>query len=91
MSMTRLTILSAVAGASLFGLAAAAFAATGEYDNMCTMGLALGKEVKTDCSINATLQGKMYCFGNEEAKTLFMKDPDGNLAKAAAYMSSKKQ
>jgi hypothetical protein len=51
--MTRLTILSAVAGASLFGLA--------------------------------------YCFGNEEAKTLFMKDPEGNLAKAQAFYSSKKQ
>ena len=71
--------------------ATAAFAATGEYDNMCTMGLALGKDVKTDCSINATLQGKMYCFGNEEAKTMFMKDPAGNLAKAQAYYSSKKQ
>jgi hypothetical protein len=82
---------STLAGAMLLGLATAAFAATGEYDNMCTMGLALGKEVKTDCSINATLQGKMYCFGNEEAKAIFMKDPAGNLAKAQAYYSSKKQ
>ena len=32
----------------------------------------------------------MYCFGNEEAKTLFMQDPAGNLAKAQTYMSSKK-
>ena len=28
----------------LLGVATAAFAATGEYDNMCTMGLALGKD-----------------------------------------------
>ena len=34
------------------------------------MGLALGKEIRTDCSINATVQGKMYCFGNEDAKTI---------------------
>ena len=80
-----------VAGAMLLGPATAAFAATGEYDNMCTMGLALGKEIKTDCSINATVQGKTYCFGNAEAKTIFMKDPEGNLAKAAAFYSSKKQ
>ena len=83
--MTRPKILSVIAGACLFGFATAAIAATGEYDNMCTMGLALGKEIKTDCSINATLQGKTYCFGNEEAKTMFMKDPAGNLAKAQAY------
>jgi YHS domain-containing protein len=71
-------------------LATAAIAATGEYDNMCTMGLAMGKEVKTDCSINGQIGGKTYCFGSEEAKTTFMKDPKGNLAKAEAY-SMKKQ
>jgi YHS domain-containing protein len=80
-------IASAIAG-TLF-LATGALAATGEYDNMCTMGLALGKEVKTDCSINGQIGGKTYCFGSEEAKTAFMKDPEGNLAKANAYMSKK--
>ena len=85
--MTSFIVKSALTGAMLLGLATAAFAATGEYDNMCTMGLALGKDVKTDCSINATIQGKMYCFGNDEAKTMFMKDPEGNLAKAHAYRS----
>ena len=40
-----------------------------------TMGRAVGKEVKTDCSINAKIDGKTYCFGNEAAKTEFMKDP----------------
>ena len=89
--MTRLVVKSALAGAMLLGAVTAAFAGTGEYDNMCTMGLALGKDIKTDCSINATIQGKMYCFGNEDAKTIFMKDPAGNLAKAQAYYSSKKQ
>jgi YHS domain-containing protein len=81
----RAFILSAAAGAML--LATGAIAATGEYDNMCTMGLAMGKEVKTDCSINGQIGGKTYCFGSEEAKTAFMKDPEGNLAKAKAYMS----
>jgi YHS domain-containing protein len=85
--MTRFILKSALASAMLLGVATAAFAATGEYDNMCTMGLALGKEVKTDCSINETLQGKTYCFGNAEAKTMFMKDPQGNIAKAHAYRS----
>ena len=51
---------------------------------MCTEGLAL----KTDCSINMTLEGKTYCFGSEQAKADFMKDPEGNLAKAQEYYSS---
>lgn len=88
--MTRTAILSAMTGAMLLGVATAAFAATGEYDDMCTMGLALGKEIKTDCSINESIDGKTYCFGNEEAKTIFMKDPKGNLAKAQEFYSSKK-
>jgi YHS domain-containing protein len=67
----------------------AALAATGEYDNMCTMGLALGKDIQTDCSINETIEGKTYCFGNDKAETIFMKDPKGNLAKAQVYYSSK--
>lgn len=83
--MSKAYVMPVVAGAFLLGMATAAMAVTGEYDNMCTMGLALGKEVKTDCSINETLQGKTYCFGNAEAKTMFMKDPQGNIAKAEAY------
>jgi hypothetical protein len=44
--MTRTTILSALAGALLLGVASAALAANGEFDNMCTEGLALGKDIK---------------------------------------------
>jgi YHS domain-containing protein len=53
------------------------------------MGLALGKDIQTDCSINAQIQGKTYCFGSKEAMTQFMADPSGNLAKAQAYYSKK--
>jgi YHS domain-containing protein len=87
--MVRRYISSALAGAFVLGLATAAVAATGEFDNMCAEGLALGKEIKTDCSVNAAIDGKTYCFGNEQAKTDFMKDPKGNLAKAQAYFSKK--
>ena len=62
----------------------AAFAVTGEFDNMCAQGLATGQKIKTDCSINAQIEGKTYCFGSEQAKTEFMKDPRANLAKAQA-------
>ena len=81
--------VSAIAGAALLGISTAALAVSGEYDNMCAMGLALGKDVATDCSINAQIGGRTYCFGNQEAMTDFMKDPEGNLAKAQAYYSKK--
>ena len=87
--MVRSYITSAFAGALLVGLATAAMAATGEFSNMCTEGLALGKDVQTDCSINAQLNGKTYCFGSKEAMAEFMKDPTGNLAKAQTYYSKK--
>lgn len=61
----------------------------GEYDNHCAMGMAIGKEVKTDCSINSEINGKTYCFGNEEAKVTFMKDSVGNIEKANAYQKSR--
>jgi YHS domain-containing protein len=86
--MKRTIFLSTIAGALLLATSAIA-AATGEFDNMCAEGLALGKDVKTDCTVSETIDGKTYCFGNETAKTLFMKDPQGNLAKAQSYYSSK--
>jgi YHS domain-containing protein len=87
--MSRGYITSAFAGALLLGLTTAALAVTGEFDNMCTMGLASSKDIQTDCSINAQLQGKTYCFGSKEAMTQFMADPSGNLAKAQSYYTSK--
>jgi YHS domain-containing protein len=76
------------ATALLFGSNTAALAVTGEFDNMCTEGLALHKDFKTDCSINTTIKGKNYCFGSEQGKADFMKNPDANLAKAQEYYSS---
>ena len=88
--MTRTYITSAIAGALVLGLATAAMAAAkGEFGNMCAESLALGKDTPTDCSVNATIKGKTYCFGNEEAKATFMKDPEGNLTKAQSYYQSK--
>ena len=80
---------SAVAGAFLLGFATAALAVTGEFGNMCTQGLATGKDIKTDCSINAQLEGKTYCFGSKDAMAEFMKNPKENLAKAQTYYSKK--
>jgi len=87
--MVRTYIKSAVAGVFLLGFATSALALKGEFGNMCSMALAMGKDVQTDCSINAQLQGKTYCFGSKEAMAQFMQNPKDNLAKAETYYSSK--
>ncbi len=90
--MTRAARKCLVAAALSLGLSLAAVAATvGEFDNDCVMGLALGKEIKTDCSVNTVYAGSTYCFGNETAKQLFLKKPDEFLLKAQIYYSSKQQ
>jgi len=53
------------------------------------MGLATGKDIQTDCSINSQVLGKTYCFGSKEAMAEFMKNPTANLQKAQAYYQSK--
>jgi YHS domain-containing protein len=87
--MARTYIKSAVAGVFLLGSATAALALHGEFGDQCTMALAMGKDVQTDCSINAQWEGKTYCFGSKEAMTQFMQNPKDNLAKAQTYYSSK--
>ena len=87
--MVKAYLTSAVAGAFLLGMATAALAVTGEFGNMCSMGLASEQDIQTDCSINAQLEGKTYCFGSKEAMAEFMKNPKDNLAKAQTYYSSK--
>ena len=63
--------------------------ADAEFDGECVMGLALGKDIKTDCSVNTVYKGKTYCFGNETAKTLFLKKPEEFLLQAQIFYSSK--
>jgi len=86
--MLKAYVVPVVAAAFLFGMVTAARA--GEFDNMCTMGLAMGKEVKTDCKINEVIAGLSYCFADDGAKSMFMKDPTGNLAKAKTFYSTKR-
>lgn len=88
--MIKSLVLSAAVSLFLYGGTAIA-ATEGEFDNECVMGLALGKDIQTDCSVNTDYEGKTYCFGNEEAKKLFLKNPDEFLLKAQVYHSSRKQ
>jgi YHS domain-containing protein len=82
----RCLVISAVL---LAASGAAAQATEGEFGGECVMGLALGKDIKTDCSVNTVYDGKTYCFGNETARELFLKKPDEFLLKAQVYYSSK--
>jgi YHS domain-containing protein len=86
--MSKRYTTPALAVALVLGLATTAYAVTGEFSNMCSWGLANQKDVKTDCSVNATIKGKTYCFSSQEAKDNFMKSPDANLAKAESFYKS---
>ncbi len=68
-TMTKIARLWALAAVLTLGLSMPVVAAIeGEFDGECVMGLALGKEIKTDCSVNTVYGGKTYCFGNETAQ-----------------------
>ncbi|ODR98779.1 hypothetical protein AUC68_06105 [Methyloceanibacter methanicus] len=86
-------ILLAVAAVLVLGAGAPALqAASGEepaFGGDCVMGLALGKDIHTDCSVNTVYNGTKYCFGNETAKMLFLKRPDDFLLQAHIYYSSR--
>jgi YHS domain-containing protein len=77
------------AGAGLSEELATAEAVEGEFGGECVMGLALGKDIQTDCSVNTVYKSKTYCFGNETARDLFLKKPDEFLLQAHVYHSSR--
>ena len=78
----------ALAFALILGVATTAYAATGQFGNMCSWGLANHKDVATDCSVNTSIKGKTYCFSSQEAKANFMKNPTANLSKAESFYKS---
>lgn len=59
----------------------------GEFGNRCTTGLTKGVIVNADCTINETFKGNTLCFGNAEAKQVFLdsKDKQQFVDKAAAF------
>jgi hypothetical protein len=71
--------------AGLLGLASMGFAAERpEFDSLCATGLAMGQKIKTDCSVNWTnpQDGKVYCFSNDAARSIFLQDATVNLRRA---------
>jgi YHS domain-containing protein len=84
-------LLSVIAVVLSLTAALAAEPAEGEFEGECVMGLALGKVIKTDCSVSTVYAGKTYCFGNETARELFLKKPEEFLLQAHIFYSSKQQ
>lgn len=66
-------------------LAISGLASAAEFDDNCTMSLSNELVMKTDCSIKTEYEGKVYCFGSEESKAAFLKDPKATLMKAEAF------
>jgi len=56
-----------------------------ELDKYCTTSLAGGNFHKTDCSVNTTFDGKKYCFGDKDSKSVFLKNPKLTLSKATSF------
>jgi YHS domain-containing protein len=77
-----------IASILIVGFAGSAYAVTGQFGNMCSWGLANHKDVQTDCSVNAAIKGKTYCFSSADAKSQFMKNPSVNLTKAESFYKS---
>jgi len=78
--MKSLYIFTAMTFALLTGVASAA-----EFGNHCTVSLANDSMMPTDCSVKTEFEGKEYCFGNEAAKSTFMKNPQATIMKAQAF------
>jgi YHS domain-containing protein len=92
MGRMRASLCCAAVGIAILAVSGdAAYATEAEFGGECVMGLALGKDIKTDCSVNTVYNGKIYCFGNATARELFLKNPDEFLLKAQVYYSSKQQ
>ena len=83
-------IITSTLTALFLAFSFSAFAAQGEFGNECAWGLANGKHVKTDCSVNATREdGKTYCFSNDAAMDAFMNNSVMSLNRASETFGRK--
>lgn len=71
--------------AACFLLCFALPSSAAEFDDNCTTSLSNELVMKTDCSVKTEYKGKTYCFGSEESKAAFLRDPEGTLMKAEAF------
>lgn len=75
----------------LFLLFITHLACAGEFGNYCLLSLSEGRFLQTDCSVNANYQNKVYCFGSEVSKEIFLKTPDEFIKKATVFYEKNKE
>jgi uncharacterized protein YjbI with pentapeptide repeats len=75
----------------LFLLLITNLAFAGEFGNYCLLSLSEGNFLRTDCSVNSNYQGKVYCFGSEMSKDIFLKTPDELIKKAEVFYEKNKE
>lgn len=63
----------------------------GEFGDYCLLSLSEGHFLKTDCSVSSNYQGKVYCFGSEVSKEIFLKTPEDFIKKAAVFYEKNKE
>lgn len=57
-----------------------------EFGGLCTMGLAEGHRIETNCSATwVSPEKRTFCFSSEAAKSSFLKDPETHLRRALDY------
>jgi YHS domain-containing protein len=95
-NLPRKTFKLACAGALLFNMTFAQSdalqtdAQTAEFGGQCTVGLAQGQHVTTDCKISTIFDGKTYCFGSPAAQNAFLKNPQKYVKGARTVVAKQK-
>ena len=56
-----------------------------EFNNLCVTSLSEGNFHQTDCSISHKLNEKVYCFGNQSGKDIFLNNPDKVIKQAENF------
>ncbi len=74
--LSKHTLMLTCASAFILNIAfAQADTQQAEFGGQCTVGLAQGQHVSTDCKISTIFNGKTYCFGSKKAQIAFLKEP----------------
>ena len=72
--------------AALLAFSLPALAQEPEGGGQCAMSASMGHSLPTACSVVwISPADKLYCFSNEQAKEMFMRDPEGNERRAQAF------
>ncbi|HXF15902.1 MAG TPA: hypothetical protein VN496_02800 [Burkholderiales bacterium] len=76
----------AIVFAAAFALLTNAYAGDPEFGGQCTMGMAEGRKMQTNCSVLwLGSDDKIYCFADQAAKQKFLQAPKENLKRAQAF------